>query len=67
MTHVIVTARADDIGSRAEQQDRVEILTGHNDAKLLLLADGLGGHRGAALASESFIETVRTFRHRLRL
>jgi serine/threonine protein phosphatase PrpC len=61
MTHVIVTARADDIGSRAEQQDRVEILTGPDNARLLRLVDSLGGHPGAALAAESFMEPARDF------
>jgi serine/threonine protein phosphatase PrpC len=48
-------------GDRAEQQDRVAILRGRRAARcaLGLLADGLGGRSGGALAAEQVIATAQ--------
>ena len=48
-----------DIGARNEQQDRAGIFE-REDACLVAVADGMGGHRGGALASEAVIETARS-------
>lgn len=48
-------------GTRPTNQDRVAIAERDN-AVLLVLADGLGGHEGGALAAEAFTQTlVRAF------
>lgn len=47
-----------DIGGRDEQQDRVEILS-RGDALLCVLADGMGGHQGGALAAQTVIDVAR--------
>ena len=51
---------ASDIGGRSEQQDCLEMLSlnGH-DAHLVVVADGMGGHRNGALAARTVIETAR--------
>ena len=54
------TACLADIGGREEQQDRVEVFTRH-DAQLLVLADGMGGHEGGALAAQAVIDAAREF------
>ena len=58
------TAYLDDIGGREEQQDRVAVFNGAN-AHLLVLADGVGGHEGGALAAQTLIDVAsdsfRTF------
>lgn len=52
---------ADHIGDRAEQQDRVTLLT--NPARpgkiLAVLADGMGGRSGGKMASEQVVATAR--------
>ena len=47
-----------DIGGREEQQDRVAIFT-RAEAALLVLADGMGGHEGGALAAQAVIDVAR--------
>ena len=49
------TASYAEIGARSEQQDRVEVLRGR-DTCLLVLADGMGGHEGGALAAQAVID-----------
>lgn len=52
-------------GSRRTNQDRIGIVErGHS--VLLVVADGLGGHAGGALAAEIAVETVSTAFRRLR-
>ena len=47
------------IGQGEENQDRVRVLTSQDgDASLLVVADGLGGHSGAALGAETVVETA---------
>lgn len=53
-------AKADAMGGRKEQQDRVELFEARDGSeRLLVLADGMGGHSGGALAAEAVIETAR--------
>ena len=52
------TACLDDIGGREEQQDRVAVFNG-TSAHLLVLADGVGGHEGGALAAQALIDVAR--------
>lgn len=47
-----------DIGGRAEQQDRVAVF-GRTDSKLLVLADGMGGHTGGALAAQAVVDVAK--------
>ena len=53
---------ATDIGGRAEQQDRVEVLAvpGRQGEYLVVLADGMGGQQQGALAAQTVIDTART-------
>ena len=46
-----------DIGGREEQQDRAAVLSGDN-AHLLVVADGVGGHTGGALAAQTVIDVA---------
>ena len=52
------TASNSDIGSREEQQDRVEVLEGR-DFFLVTLADGMGGHEGGGLAAQAVVDAAR--------
>lgn len=49
------TACLTDIGGREEQQDRAAAIAGEN-ALLLVVADGVGGHTGGALAAQTVID-----------
>ncbi len=51
-------ACADDIGGRAEQQDRVAIFQ-DGDVALIVLADGLGGHAGGGQAAGAAVDAAR--------
>jgi serine/threonine protein phosphatase PrpC len=51
---------ASDIGGRSEQQDCLEMLSlNSGDTHLVVVADGMGGHRDGALAARTVIETAR--------
>ena len=51
---------ASDIGGRAEQQDCLEMLSlNSGDTHLVVVADGMGGHRDGAMAARTVIETAR--------
>jgi protein phosphatase len=54
-------AEAQIIGTRAEQQDATALvrLGGRNDAVLLVLADGLGGHADGAKAARIVVDAFR--------
>ena len=53
------TAQASHIGGRKEQQDRAKISVSHDhDSFLLVVADGMGGHKGGSLAAQAVIETA---------
>jgi PPM family protein phosphatase len=61
MPLTIEACTAQHIGDRQEQQDRVAIHA-HPKAKgtlLAVLADGMGGHTGGALAAEQVVHTAR--------
>ncbi len=54
-------ATADHIGGRFEQQDRVATWqTPTADRALVVLADGMGGHQGGALAAQAVINCAQT-------
>jgi len=62
MAFSIETCTAQHIGDRSEQQDRVGLFA-HPTQKgtlLAVLADGMGGHTGGALAAEQVIHSART-------
>lgn len=52
---------ATDIGGRAEQQDRVEVLAAPErpGEHLVILADGMGGQQQGAVAAQAVIDTAR--------
>lgn len=61
MSFTIETCTAQHIGDRQEQQDRVGLFA-HPTQKgtlLAVLADGMGGHTGGALAAEQVIQSAR--------
>lgn len=61
MPFTIETCTAQHIGDREEQQDRVGLFA-HPTQKgtlLAVLADGMGGHTGGALAAEQVIQSAR--------
>ena len=61
MSVAIDACAAQHQGDRKEQQDRVAIL-GHARLKgvaLAVVADGMGGHTGGALAAEQVIHTAK--------
>jgi len=45
-------------GGRATNQDRVACVE-RDDAVLLILGDGLGGHKGGAIAAETLVDTAQ--------
>ena len=61
MPLTIETISAQHIGDRKEQQDRVAIFAHptHKGSLLAVLADGMGGHTGGALAAEQVIFKAR--------
>jgi serine/threonine protein phosphatase PrpC len=56
----VTACTADHVGDRAEQQDRVAILTSprHPQALLAVVADGMGGRTGGRMAADQVISTV---------
>jgi serine/threonine protein phosphatase PrpC len=58
---VVDACTAQHIGDRKEQQDRVGLAAHPRRAATLLgvVADGMGGHTGGALAAEQVVHTVR--------
>jgi serine/threonine protein phosphatase PrpC len=45
-------------GNRPENQDRVDVIA-HNDAMLLVVVDGMGGHAHGARAAEATVTTLK--------
>ncbi|MBI5040177.1 MAG: serine/threonine-protein phosphatase [Gammaproteobacteria bacterium] len=59
-----VAGQANRLGNRANNQDRCLVLE-RDDAVLLVVADGMGGHARGDLAAQAFVDTVsRQFRAR---
>lgn len=62
MAFTIETCTAQHIGDRSEQQDRVGLYP-HPTQKgtlLAVLADGMGGHTGGAMAAEQVVHSAKT-------
>lgn len=62
MSFNIETCTAQHIGDRSEQQDRVGLFA-HPTQKgtlLAVLADGMGGHTGGAMAAEQVVHSAKT-------
>jgi serine/threonine protein phosphatase PrpC len=61
MSFTIETCTAQHIGDRQEQQDRVALFAHPTQKATLLavLADGMGGHTGGALAAEQVIQSAK--------
>ena len=49
-----------DIGGRKEQEDAVEVFESKNHL-FMVLADGMGGHEGGAIASSILLETAKGY------
>lgn len=62
MPFIIETCTAQHIGDRDEQQDRVGLFAhpARKGALLAVVADGMGGHTGGALAAEQVVHSART-------
>ena len=58
MAGQLETACYADIGARGEQQDRVAVFA-REEQRLLVLADGLGGHADGAMAAQAVIDVAR--------
>lgn len=53
---------ASDIGERDEQQDRVGIIASENSNEyLIVVADGMGGYQGGALAAQAVVDSANQF------
>jgi len=61
MAFTIDTCTAQHIGDRGEQQDRVGLFAHptHKGMLLAVVADGMGGHTGGALAAEQVVQSAR--------
>lgn len=61
MSLAIDICMAQNLGDRKEQQDRIAVFAHPNipNVTLCVLADGMGGHEGGALAAEQVIYTSR--------
>lgn len=61
MPLIVETCAAQHIGDRSEQQDRVAIFAHarKKGALLAVLADGMGGHTGGALAAEQVLHSAK--------
>ena len=57
-TAICEAACLEDISERDEQQDRVEIFV-QDSASLIVLADGMGGHEGGAIAAQAVVDVAR--------
>ena len=50
-----------DIGGREEQQDSTAYFTSADGAMMVVVADGMGGHKGGAMASQTICNTVEKY------
>ncbi len=62
MPFIVDTCTAQHIGDRDEQQDRVGLFAhpAKKGALLAVVADGMGGHTGGAMAAEQVVHSART-------